>query len=158
MSKAQDDHTSILYTAFVATQRPRHSAISPEAITDVVDTFYARVRHDPMLGPIFAQHVGDWAPHMLRMNALWRSVLLRTGEFQRSDRGSPPVLHAAVGGLGADHFARWLTLFSAVLEERLEDGPSETWRGRAESIGASLLQHVRATGVSRSSRLEIVSS
>ncbi|MBV1859853.1 MAG: group III truncated hemoglobin [Nannocystaceae bacterium] len=139
-------------------QRTRHSAITQEAIADVIDTFYGRVRHDPMLGPIFARHVENWAPHLLRMNAFWRSVLLRTGEFQRSERGSPPVLHAAVGGLGADHFARWLTLFSAVLEERLEEHPAQTWAGRAKSIGASLLQHVQAGGRSGPDRLETVSS
>lgn len=140
----------------MTTQRPRHPAITSDAIADVIDTFYGRVRHDSMLGPIFARHVGDWAPHLLRMNAFWRSVLLRTGEFQRSERGSPPVLHAAVGGLGADHFARWLTLFSAVLEERLEAHPAETWAERAKSIGASLLQHVRAADTPGPARLEIV--
>ena len=139
-------------------QRARHSAITSEAIADVVDTFYGRVRHDSMLGPIFARHVADWAPHLLRMNTFWRSVLLRTGEFQPSDRGSPPVLHAAVGGLGADHFARWLTLFSAVLKERLEAGPAQTWNGRAQSIGNSLLQHVRASAESGSPRLGTVLS
>ncbi|MGH1343400.1 MAG: group III truncated hemoglobin [Nannocystales bacterium] len=139
-------------------QRVRHSAITSEAISDVVDTFYGRVRHDSMLGPIFARHVADWAPHLLRMNAFWRSVLLRTGEFQRSERGSPPTLHAAVGGLGADHFARWLTLFSAVLGETLEPGPAETWAERAKSIGASLLQHVRTADAAGPTRLEIVSS
>ena len=139
-------------------QRAQHSDITPEAIADVVDTFYGRVRHDAMLGPIFARHVNDWGPHMLRMNAFWRSVLLRTGEFQRSDRGSPPVLHAAVGGLGADHFARWLTLFSSVLEERLEERPAQTWKGRAQSIGDSLLQHVRAGASSGGGRLQTVSS
>lgn len=142
----------------MTTQRPRHSAITSDAIGDVVDTFYDRVRHDSMLGPIFARHVDDWAPHLLRMNAFWRSVLLRSGEFQRSERGSPPVLHAAVGGLGADHFARWLTLFSAVLEERLEDEAAQTWAGRAKSIGASLLQHVQASDARGRPGLGTVSS
>lgn len=139
-------------------QRARHSAITPEAIADVIESFYGRVQHDSMLGPIFARHVDDWTPHLLRMNTFWRSVLLRTGEFQRSDRGSPPALHAAVGGLGADHFARWLTLFSAVLAERLEEGPAETWKGRATSIGDSLLQHIRSQKEGGPARLQVHSS
>jgi hemoglobin len=34
----------------------------------LVDTFYERVRAQPLLGPIFEQVVvGDWAPHLAKM-------------------------------------------------------------------------------------------
>ena len=29
--------------------------------------FYAKVRKDPLLGPIFDTRIGDWAPHLQRM-------------------------------------------------------------------------------------------
>ncbi len=142
----------------MTTERARHPAITPSAIADVIESFYGRVRHDAVLGPIFARHVNDWTPHLSRMNTFWRSVLLGTGEFQRSDRGSPPALHAAVGGLGADDFERWLTLFSATLEERLEPAPAQTWAGRATSIGDSLLRQIRGTPTTGPVRLKTVSS
>ena len=121
----------------------RHASLTPEAIETVVETFYGRVQHDPVLGPMFARHVTDWAPHLLRMQAFWRSVLLRTAEFQRSPRGAPPALHVAIDGIGREHFARWLTLFSAVLGERLEPEAAQQWRRRAHAIGETLQRRIR---------------
>ncbi len=123
-------------------ERPRFDSINPAAIAAVVERFYGEVRHDSVLGPIFARHVQDWTPHMLRMQAFWRSVLLRTGEFERSPRGAPPHLHAAIEGITADHFARWLTLFSKVLSTTLAAGPADDWEQRARGIGRSLVQRI----------------
>lgn len=116
----------------------RHTALTPDAIETVIQAFYGRVQHDPVLGPIFARHVDDWAPHLLRMQAFWRSVLLRTGEFQRSPRGGPPALHARIEGLDPRHFERWLGLFSSVLSECLSPEPAAQWSARAHAIGETL--------------------
>lgn len=124
----------------------RHASLTPEAIEAVVLTFYGRVQHDPVLGPIFARHVTDWAPHLLRMQSFWRSVLLHTGEFQRSPRGAPPALHVAIAGIAPEHFARWLTLFSTVLKERLEPEPATLWSARAHAIGETLQRRIREAG------------
>lgn len=121
----------------------RHASLTPDAIATVVQTFYGRVQHDPVLGPIFARHVTDWAPHLLRMQAFWRSVLLRTDEFQRSPRGAPPDLHAAIEGLAPEHFARWLTLFSDVLSECLASEPALRWKARADAIGETLQRRIK---------------
>ena len=50
-------------------------------VARMVDLFYARIRDDAVLGPIFAAHVVDWGPHLDRMNQFWRSVLFNSGEF-----------------------------------------------------------------------------
>jgi hemoglobin len=83
-------------------------AITPSTIVQLVDTFYARVREDAVLGPVFeARLAGHWQEHMPRMYAFWTKVLLDTGEFQGNVFGK----HMALSGIEKEHFVRWLTLF-----------------------------------------------
>jgi hemoglobin len=83
-------------------------AITPSTVVQLVDTFYARVREDAVLGPVFeARLAGHWQEHMPRMYAFWTKVLLDTGEFQGNVFGK----HMALSGIGKEHFVRWLTLF-----------------------------------------------
>ena len=80
---------------------------SEDDITRLVHEFYARVREDGQLGPIFEAHVDDWDHHLARLVDFWSSVLLRTGRF----KGAPMPKHAALPGLSAALFGRWLELF-----------------------------------------------
>jgi truncated hemoglobin YjbI len=83
-------------------------AITESAIVQLVDTFYARVRDDAVLSPVFeAKLAGRWHEHMPRMYAFWTKVLLGTGEFNGNVFGK----HMALSGIEAEHFVRWLTLF-----------------------------------------------
>jgi hemoglobin len=83
-------------------------AITPSTIVQLVDTFYARVREDAVLGPVFeARLAGHWHEHMPRMVAFWTKVLLDTGEFEGNVFGK----HMALSGIGREHFVHWLTLF-----------------------------------------------
>lgn len=84
------------------------AAITPSTIVQLVDTFYARVREDAVLGPVFEEKLaGHWHEHMPRMVGFWTKVLLDTGEFQGNVFGK----HMALSGIGREHFVRWLTLF-----------------------------------------------
>ena len=76
-------------------------------IATLVHTFYARVRRDEVLGPIFDAHVRDWDHHLPRMVDFWSAILRRTGRFS----GAPMPKHAALPGLSEALFERWLTLF-----------------------------------------------
>jgi hemoglobin len=99
------------------------AAITPSSIIQLVDTFYARVRNDAVLGPVFeAKLAGHWHEHMPRMYAFWTKVLLDTGEFQGNVFGT----HMALSGIGTEHFVRWLTLFKmTAIEVFGEDGAAE---------------------------------
>jgi hemoglobin len=84
------------------------AAITESSIIRLVDTFYARVREDAVLGPVFeARLAGKWHEHMPRMYAFWTKVLLDTGEFQGNVFGK----HMALSGIETEHFVHWLTLF-----------------------------------------------
>ena len=78
-----------------------------EAMLDrLVRAFYDRIRDDEALGPIFADHITDWEPHLARMTAFWSSVALMTGRYH----GRPLEKHLPLA-IDDGHFARWLELF-----------------------------------------------
>lgn len=105
-------------------------------IDHLVETFYARIRGDALLGPIFAERISDWPSHLARMKAFWRSVLHNSGEFS----GNPMLKHLAIPGLELRHFERWLQLFYETLSE-IESHHSATQLvgARARMIADSLL-------------------
>jgi len=80
-----------------------------EDITQLVHQFYAEVRRDAELGPIFNTHVDDWDVHLAKLVDFWSSILRGTGRF----RGTPMPKHVALPGLHAGLFERWLRLFRA---------------------------------------------
>lgn len=102
----------------------------------LVDSFYARIRADGLLGPIFAARITDWGWHLDRMKRFWRSILHNSGEFS----GNPMAKHLAIPGLEERHFAHWLELFYATLRD-LERDPAATQLvgTRARMIADSLL-------------------
>ncbi len=83
-------------------------------IRDLVHAFYAKVRADAVLGPIFKRHVDDWDKHLAMLTDFWSSALLGTRRFT----GAPMPKHAALPGLDADLFQRWLALFRETTAEQ----------------------------------------
>jgi len=87
---------------------------SEEEISRLVHAFYARVRQDAVLGPIFDAHIDDWDHHLAKLVDFWSSILLRTGRYS----GTPMPRHAALPGLEAELFQRWLALFRQTADEQ----------------------------------------
>ena len=112
------------------------SGVDEGFVSLLVDRFYARIREDDLLGPIFAARVGDWEMHLDRMKAFWRSVLFNSGEFS----GNPMLRHMAIPGLQERHFVHWLELFYATLRD-LDAAPEGRTlvAVKARSIADSLL-------------------
>lgn len=66
-----------------AVQRLRdETGIDEPMIDALVEAFYARVRDDRLIGPIFAARIDDWGPHLAQMKLFWSSVALSTGVYQ----------------------------------------------------------------------------
>ncbi|MBU6461614.1 MAG: group III truncated hemoglobin [Bradyrhizobium sp.] len=113
----------------------RQDHVSEEGIQFLVDGFYAKVRRDPELAPIFLRAIpGDWGPHLNKMYAFWSSVMLRTGRY----KGNPVVKHFAVPGIQPALFERWLALFKETADELFDDAISAEFQARAERIAESL--------------------
>lgn len=105
-------------------------------ISLLVDSFYARVREQPLLGPIFDKAIGDdWDAHLARMKTFWASVALNAGSYS----GKPVPAHKRHSEIQPWHFSIWLALFRATLEET---APSPAvvpyFMERAERIAESL--------------------
>ena len=113
---------------------PPRIPVTVEQIQTVVARFYARVRTDPTLGPIFAAHVTDWEPHEAKIELFWRNALL----LERCYNGNPMQVHAAAGNVKSDHFAMWLSLFDTVLEQELPPHLAQAWSALAHRIGRGL--------------------
>ena len=105
--------------------------VTEEAIRRLVDAFYAKVRVDPELGPIFARAIpGDWQPHLNTMYAFWSSVMLTSGRY----KGNPVAKHLAVEGITMELFERWLALFVRAVDENFAGPKSEEAKDRVISI------------------------
>ena len=61
-------------------------------IEKLVHAFYARVRCDELIGPIFAARISEWDHHLQRLCQFWSSVVLMSGRYH----GSPMQKHLAL--------------------------------------------------------------
>jgi hemoglobin len=125
--------------AEAAARRQAFAAASP--VTEVmihalVHAFYAKIRKDPALGPIFNRALAeaDWPPHLAKMCDFWSSVMLMSGRF----KGSPMQAHVRLGGLRPTHFARWLHLFEQTAQEVCPPQAAELFAAKARMIAQSL--------------------
>lgn len=105
-----------------------------EEVSELVHAFYARVRRDEVLGPIFEEHIADWDQHLARLVDFWSAILRRTARFS----GAPMPRHAALPGLSAELFERWLGLFDATLAAQPNRAMGEQAGQAARRIAQSL--------------------
>lgn len=109
------------------------TGITESMIERLVRGFYAKVRADAVLAPIFEARIGDWEPHLQQMCAFWSSVALMSGRYH----GSPMVKHLPLP-VDADHFDRWLALFETTAREICPPQAAAHFIERARRIAASL--------------------
>lgn len=109
------------------------TGITEAMIERLVRGFYARVRGDEMLGPIFEARITDWEPHLAQMCAFWSSVALMSGRYH----GAPMPKHLPLP-VDAAHFDRWLALFQAAAAEICPPEAQAHFMERAKRIAASL--------------------
>ena len=58
------------------TAKARHDITTPDHVRLLVDSFYAKIRVDPLLGGIFNGVIQDrWPQHLAKMYTFWGSVL-----------------------------------------------------------------------------------
>jgi hemoglobin len=109
------------------------TGITEAMIERLVRAFYARVREDAVLAPIFDAHIQDWEPHLQQMCAFWSSVALMSGRYH----GTPMVKHMPLP-IDAAHFDRWLALFEATAREICPPEAEAHFVERARRIATSL--------------------
>ena len=118
------------------------AGVTEPMIAALVPAFYARVRADPALGPIFDRVIGDgWDEHLAKLCDFWSSVLLMTGRF----KGSPMVAHARIAEIRPTHFARWLHLFRQSAERLCPPAAAALFVAKSEMIAQSLQMGIAAS-------------
>lgn len=111
-------------------------------IHDLVHAFYAKVRVDPALGPIFNRVIGDgWDEHLAKLCDFWSSVLLMTGRF----KGTPMAAHARIDDIRPTHFARWLHLFQQTATQLCPPEAAALFVAKSEIIAQSLQLGIAAS-------------
>jgi hemoglobin len=109
------------------------TGIDERMIERLVRAFYARIREDPLLGPIFDVRIEDWEPHLQRMCAFWSSVVLSSGLY----RGQPMRMHLPLP-VDARHFDRWLELFELTARDLFDEQVARRFIEPARRIATSL--------------------
>jgi hemoglobin len=85
-----------------------HAPASVETITLLVHGFYADVRRDALLGPVFEKALdGRWDAHLQRLVDFWSTVALGAHSFKGDVFGK----HMALEGVTPAHFAAWVALW-----------------------------------------------
>ncbi len=109
------------------------TGIDEAMIERLVHGFYDRVRADDMLGPVFAERIADWGPHLGRMVQFWSSVALMTGAYH----GQPMRVHLPLP-IDGRFFDRWLHLFEQTADELCPPAAARHFVERARRIAESL--------------------
>lgn len=126
---------------------PDPDLCSEEEISQFVQNFYARIRSDEVLGPIFERHVADWDEHLVKLTDFWSSALRGTRRF----RGTPMPTHAALPSLNAALFNHWLQLFRGTAadlpNQPLRERITELAQRIAESLWYGYQMHHAADGM-----------
>lgn len=119
--------------AAITAEIAERTGIDDAMIERLVRGFYAKVQADDVIGPVFAERIKDWEPHLQRMFAFWSSVALLTGRYS----GTPMPIHMKLP-VDAEHFDRWLALFEATARELCPPAAAEHFIERARNIANSL--------------------
>lgn len=109
--------------------------ISEADLAALVPAFYARVRQDDLIGPVFNGAIHDWDHHLVQLIAFWSSVMRSTGRY----KGSPMAAHLRhKDTITPAMFDRWLALWGEVTAALLPAAKAAAMQAKAATIGESL--------------------
>lgn len=109
--------------------------ITEAQLRTLVERFYAKIRQDEVLGPVFDAAIEDWPEHLDKLADFWSSVMLTTGRY----KGNPMAAHMRQAGrITPAMFDRWLGLWGETAKELLSAEQAARVRFKAERIAESL--------------------
>jgi hemoglobin len=111
--------------------------LNEQSIASLVDRFYARVREDALLGPVFNSAIGDnWPGHLATLTDFWTSILLASGRY----KGNPMMAHLAIPQMDQQHFNRWIELWRQTTSEVFGPEISAALVAKASTMGERLVE------------------
>lgn len=109
--------------------------LSRERLSTLVHRFYADVRADALLGPVFEDALHDrWEPHLERMVEFWSTVALGSRSFTGNVFGK----HMALSGVTPAHFSHWVRLWKDNTERLFEPDVAHDLQVTAHGIARNL--------------------
>lgn len=114
-----------------------HEVFDADQLSSLVDHFYARVRRDEQLGPVFESAVADWHEHLHKLTNFWVKVMNGAGDY----KGNPMVAHARhADAITPALFTRWLALWAEVTDEVMAPEAAKALQAKAARMSVNL-QH-----------------
>ncbi|PVW13884.1 group III truncated hemoglobin [Marixanthomonas spongiae] len=107
-----------------------------EDVNKLVTTFYASVRKDDLLGPIFNTIITDWDEHLEKLTDFWESNLF----FKKKYKGNPLAKHVEVdqhqnGTINEKHFGTWINLWLQTIDNLFVGEVAQLAKNRARNMG-----------------------
>jgi hemoglobin len=115
-----------------------------EDVEALLRRFYGRAFHDDLLAQPFADLCSHGLDeHLPVMCDFWETVLFRAGLYRRNALHVHRRLHHQTP-LAAEHFVRWLTLWTSTIDQMYQGPIAEHAKTQAARIAAAM--HRRLTG------------
>jgi hemoglobin len=112
-----------------------------EDIFLLVTTFYAKVKKDRFIGPIFLEIIPEngWENHLEKLTDFWETNLF----FVRKFKGNPMKAHKDVDAhfkhtVTQKHFEKWLEIWFATVDELFIGTKAYEAKERARNIASIL--------------------
>lgn len=111
-----------------------------EDVSNLVHTFYNRIREDELLGPIFNNRLENrWEEHLEKMVRFWQTILLGKQTYQ----GYPFHPHATMP-IGELHFSHWLKTFTQTVDDLFVGPIADEAKNRGQLMAKIFLHKIES--------------
>jgi hemoglobin len=105
----------------------------------LVDTFYAKVKEDQIIGFFFNERLkGRWEAHHKKLYRFWHTVLLRRPDYF----GNPVPMHFNMQ-IKKAHFDHWLQVWCTTVDELFEGPIAERAKFRGKTMAHAFYSKIR---------------
>jgi hemoglobin len=110
----------------------------------IVRTFYGRAMADPIIGFIFTDVAKlDLEAHVPRITSFWETILLGAHSYGGGAFRPHAQLHTRIG-LRDGHFARWLQLWNATVDELFAGERAELAKVHARRVAQAFMRRLQS--------------
>lgn len=129
------------------TKQPERGDITDRGdILELLRDFYARAFHDELLGRVFVDVARmDLGVHLPVICDFWETVLFHAGSYRQNALIPHQRLHARAA-LTPGHFARWLALWTATVDDRHSGPTAELAKLQGSRMAGAMSRRITGTG------------
>jgi len=116
-----------------------------EDVNTLVNAFYATIRKDDFLGPIFNKMIPEknWEAHLIKLTDFWETNLFHVMKF----KGNPMEAHKRMDKahnhtIEQDHFTYWISLWTKTVDSLFAGEKAEMAKERARRMSTHLFVNV----------------